>query len=368
MIKWLQNYSGTGTHGANVEWTELQNLRKEIKHYKKKYEKEDKEIIIISDNEEKENKEDQEIIDEEIKKKQQKRINKPETISDEVLFEKDIVKLQNYRPNIEEKSQEDYEKIKNKCESLFIFKNLSENELFLIINTFKTEKHKKGETIFSEGQNGNKLYILDSGELECWKTFKKDDPLTYIKTYKEGDSFGELALMYNYKRNYTIKCKTNAVLFSLDRQDYKGIIQGNELNQREKFRTALKNIDILQNLTPNEIGKVCDIMVEKEYKAGEEIIKQNENEDEFIILYEGNCHSEKISESGKAPQMLKEFESNDYFGEAPWFKSEQRNYIVVADSDCTVFIISRIKFKRMVGSLENILKRKIDSYQKFMKK
>ena len=338
MIKWLQNYSGTGTHGVNIERAELQNLRKEIKHYKKKYEKEDKEIIIVSDNEEKENKEDQEIIDEEIRKKQQKRKNKPEVISDEVLFEKDILKLQNYSPYSEEKSQEIYEKIRNKCESLFFFNNLSENELNSIISAFKTEK------------------------------FKKDDPMTYIKTYKEGDSFGELALMYNYKRNYTIKAKTSAVLFSLDRQDYKGIIQGTELNQREKYKTALKNIDILQNLTPNEIGKVCDIMVEKEFKAGEEIIKQNENEDEFIILYEGNCHSEKISDSGKAPQMLKEFESYDYFGEAPWFKSEQRNYIVIADSDCTVFVISRKEFKRMVGSLENILKRKIESYQKFMKK
>ena len=53
MIQWLQNYSGTGVHGVNVEKSELQNLRKEIKHYKKKYEKEDKEILILSDNEEK---------------------------------------------------------------------------------------------------------------------------------------------------------------------------------------------------------------------------------------------------------------------------------------------------------------------------
>ncbi len=174
--------------------------------------------------------------------------------------------------------------------------------------------------------------------------------------------------MYNYKRNYTIKAKTNAVLYSLDRKNYKGIIQGCELNKREKFKNALKNVDILQNLTPNEFSKICDIMVEKEFKAGDDIIKQNENEDEFVILYEGNCHSEKISESGKSPQVLKEFESNDYFGDAPWFKCEQRNYGVKADSDCIVFIISRREFKRLVGSLENILKRKFESYQKFMKK
>ena len=369
MIQWLQNYSGTGVHGENLEKSELENLRKELKHYKKKYEKELKDIEILSDEEEPVGQDEQKNIDEEMRKKQQKKKYKRPTISDEPLPQSEfLMDNMNYNPQQIGNVSEKFEKFKEKIQNLFFFKYLSPEELNEVLASFQTEQFNEGDTIFEQGNNADKLYFLDQGEVSCWKTMRPEDPMTFIKIYKEGDSFGELALMYNYKRNYTIKCKTNAVLFSLDRQDYKGIIQGNELNQREKFRTALKNIDILQNLTPNEIGKVCDIMVEKEYKAGEEIIKQNENEDEFIILYEGNCHSEKISESGKAPQMLKEFESNDYFGEAPWFKSEQRNYIVVADSDCTVFIISRIKFKRMVGSLENILKRKIDSHQKFMKK
>ena len=368
MIQWLQNYSGTGIHGANVEKNELQNLRKEIKHYKKKYEKEDKEIIILSDEEEKESPEEQERIDEEIKKKQQKQKQKRQTVSDEALSEEDLSKIQIFNQNINSKSSELFERIKQKCENLFYFNNLSENEFNLIINSFATENINEGETIFTQGENADKLYILDKGELECWKIFKKGDPETYIKTFKEGDSFGELALMYNYKRNYTIKAKTNASLFSLDRKTYKNIIKGIEMNQREKYKIALSKVDILQNLTSNEVGKICDIMVERVFSAGDEIIKQNENEDDFIILFEGKCHSEKASDSGKPPQTLKEFEQYDYFGEAPWFKYEQRNYSVKADTDCTVFFISRKEFKRLVGSLENILKRRIESYQKFMKK
>ena len=51
MIQWLQNYSGTGIHGENLEKNELENLRKELKHYRKKYEKELKDIEIISEDE-----------------------------------------------------------------------------------------------------------------------------------------------------------------------------------------------------------------------------------------------------------------------------------------------------------------------------
>ena len=45
MIQWLQNYSGTGIHGVNVEKSELQNLRKEIKHYKKNMKKKTKKFL-----------------------------------------------------------------------------------------------------------------------------------------------------------------------------------------------------------------------------------------------------------------------------------------------------------------------------------
>ena len=123
MIQWFQNYTGTGIHGVNVEKNELQNLRKEIKHYKKKYEKEEKEIIIVSDNEEKESQEEQDKIDEEIKKRQQKLKQRRPTVSDEAI---DLKDLSNYNPQNNSNSSELLEKIKQKCSKLFFFNNLPE--------------------------------------------------------------------------------------------------------------------------------------------------------------------------------------------------------------------------------------------------
>jgi len=372
MIQWLQKYSGRGINGENLDKIELKNIHRELKHYKKKYEKEDKEIIILSDEEdkekEKESKEAQEKIDEVINKKLQKKRFRRITFSDEALSDRKQSDLMNFIPEIEEKSEEVISKIKEKCKSLNIFKNLSENELDLIIKSFKTENIEKGKTLFNQGEDADKLYILISGELECWKTFKKGDPQTFIKLYNEVDFIGELAIMYNYQRNYTIKAKTNSVLYTLDRKSYKGIIKGEELKQREKYKEALKNVEILQNLYPDEFSKICDIMVEKRFKSGEEIIKQNVNDDNFCILYEGKCHSEKLIDTGKGPQTLKEFNPSDYFGDIPWFKIELRPYSVKADTDCVVFFINRKEFKRLADCLENILKRKIEEYQKFIMK
>ena len=95
MIQWLQNYSGTGIHGENLEKSELENLRKELKHYKKKYEKELKDIEILSDEEEPVGQDEQKNIDDEMRKKQQKKKYKRPTISDTILIPEDIKNISN---------------------------------------------------------------------------------------------------------------------------------------------------------------------------------------------------------------------------------------------------------------------------------
>jgi len=47
-----------------------------------------------------------------------------------------------------------------------------------------------------------------------------------LKTYKPGEAFGELALLYNAPRAATIKAKTESILFSLDRECFNHIVKG----------------------------------------------------------------------------------------------------------------------------------------------
>jgi hypothetical protein len=51
MIEWLQSYSGHKTTGINMEKQELDNLRKEMTRYKKKYANVDEEMEVKSDSE-----------------------------------------------------------------------------------------------------------------------------------------------------------------------------------------------------------------------------------------------------------------------------------------------------------------------------
>jgi len=41
------------------------------------------------------------------------------------------------------------------------------------------------------------LYVVESGELDCFKLFAGNTEQTHLKIYKPGEAFGELALLYN---------------------------------------------------------------------------------------------------------------------------------------------------------------------------
>jgi cAMP-dependent protein kinase regulator len=66
-----------------------------------------------------------------------------------------------------------------------------------------------------------------------------------LKTYKTGESFGELALMYTAPRAATIICSKPGILYGLDRQTFKGVVEEAANKRRQKFRSILSKVSIL---------------------------------------------------------------------------------------------------------------------------
>ena len=265
------------------------------------------------------------------------------------------------------KNEEQIARIKDRCMQSFIFNSLEDKELKTVIDSFEEKKYKAGENVITQGEEGDVLYLVDSGELDCEKVFKKGDPPTYLKTYKQGESFGELALLYNAPRAATIRAKTDATCWALDRECFNNIVKDAAMKRREKYENTLRKVEILKSIDPYELGQICDALKTKTFTKGETIIKQGDKGDVFFILDEGKAHAEKVFEEGKEPQKVKEYESGGFFGELALLKNEPRAASIIADTNCKCLYLDRMAFKRLLGLLENILQRNSEYYIKYMK-
>jgi cAMP-dependent protein kinase regulator len=52
-----------------------------------------------------------------------------------------------------------------------MFKNLDTQELEIIIQAMEILNFNAGDTIIKQGEDGNHMYVVETGELECSKLY-----------------------------------------------------------------------------------------------------------------------------------------------------------------------------------------------------
>lgn len=124
-----------------------------------------------------------------------------------------------------------------------MFSALSQEDLAIVIDAMQGVNFKAGETVITQGDAGSVLYLVDSGELDCFKLI--DGENKFLKTYYPQDAFGELALLYNAPRAATITAKTDAHLYELDRYTFNHIVKDASQRKREKYEAFLQAVPIL---------------------------------------------------------------------------------------------------------------------------
>ena len=114
-----------------------------------------------------------------------------------------------------------------------MFQNLSQENMKIVIDAMQERKLTVNQQIIKEGEDGDMLYLIGSGEYLCTKIINGNK--TYLKTYKSGDLFGQLSLMYNSKRAASIKCVKSGTLYALDRPTFTSIAQESAIKKRKDY-------------------------------------------------------------------------------------------------------------------------------------
>ncbi|MBI4852640.1 MAG: glucose-6-phosphate dehydrogenase [Acidobacteria bacterium] len=93
--------------------------------------------------------------------------------------------------------------------------------LFLsqVIQALRPKMVGADETIIRKGEIGREMYLLARGEVEVL-----DDSGKVVKVLKDGDFFGEVALLMSTPRMANVRTRTSCDLFVLDKTDFNRIL------------------------------------------------------------------------------------------------------------------------------------------------
>ncbi|WP_135553667.1 ABC transporter transmembrane domain-containing protein [Paenibacillus cymbidii] len=105
-----------------------------------------------------------------------------------------------------------------------------------IASLFATETCKEGEPVVSEGEQGNKFYMIVRGKFEVLKRMENGAERR-VAVLQDGDHFGEIALLHNIPRTATVKALGPSVLLSLRQEAFHRL-----MDEHPNLKLALERI------------------------------------------------------------------------------------------------------------------------------
>lgn len=93
---------------------------------------------------------------------------------------------------------------------------------------------------------------------------------------------------------------------------------------------------------------ILDAVSMKTVKAGDNIIKQNNDGFELYILAKGEANCKKLFQGENKERFLKKYQPGEIFGELALLYNAPRAATIDAITDCELFCLERETFNRIV--------------------
>jgi cAMP-dependent protein kinase regulator len=251
----------------------------------------------------------------------------------------------------------DHRNLHNALKGNFLFQ-VDAEEMDILLDAFEPWEVGEGTTVITQGDvHANYFYVVSDGSVDIHVNEQ------LVTVLGKGNSFGELALLYDAPRAATVKVSHSitAKLWRLDRQTFKKIlvnVHARELKQRVKF---LSQVPILASLSELETKQLAEGMNSVLYEAGKKIINVGEEGGTFFIVASGEVQF--LNEAGA--EISARGTTGSYFGEVALLQNDRRSCNVVSTQQTKCLVIDRKHFRYLIGSLELLLRRNMDVYSKF---
>jgi CRP-like cAMP-binding protein len=115
---------------------------------------------------------------------------------------------------------------RNLLKQAAIFAELDDDELDKVAEVCQEQQFKSGQTIFKEGEPGNRLYIIAEGEVRISRQVPGSGEEA-LSVLKPGACFGEMAVFDRSERSTDAIANTDCKLITITRSDFEMLLDFN---------------------------------------------------------------------------------------------------------------------------------------------
>ncbi len=150
-----------------------------------------------------------------------------------------------------------------------LFKDLNEEEKLLIESFLFSVNVKRGELVFEEGDTGYDLYLIKKGAVKVF--LLRDGEEILLANLKEGDFFGEMAILREDTRSASVMATEDTILLRLSQDTFNGLIE-----------------------THPDIS--CKVLMEIGKTLAQRIYDTNKHVEDFFYINQGLIENDKFRE------------------------------------------------------------------------
>lgn len=241
---------------------------------------------------------------------------------------------------------------------------------------WKEEITKGTELIRIADTVADHFYIVQSGVFEILIPEAKKDPnasqaspnkMYRFGTQSSGQSFGELALMYNHSRAATVRALEDSVVWVIDRVSFRALLV-KEVDRTADHLKVLERIPVLEQLSRKEKTAIAHALVQVSAVKDQVLVEQGQPGDRMYVLYKGSVGVSKDGAHLGSLNAGSTFDEAHIIGERALVTAEPRAATVtVTSQEASLLSLDKQAVDLILGSIQGESKQNAVRATKFPK-
>ena len=229
---------------------------------------------------------------------------------------------------------------------------LNNEQIGKLAGALETVSYEPNQFIIRQGEAGTSFFIIEDGAVKCTQ-IKASGREVELLQLKNGEYFGEMALMLNETRHANVIAISQVKCLTLDREKFNLLLGPVQDILAKRMRTRiLQSVPLLSKLPEGKLTKLASIMRVQSFANGAYIIKQGDEGSRFYIINEGEVKCTRANAQGQEEELIR-LGPNEFFGERALITNEARKANVVAIGNVECLVLERSSFQTLLTEVQD---------------